>query len=103
MIYIPFSLPIFDSFVVKRRMDTVLIQLNKNKHRRSTAINMLYEIIDNFKCENLITDLQEDQIDFILKNIKIIIEYMKAGKPDLTEKLVKQFVIEMIVYLDKIV
>lgn len=75
MIYIPRYLTVFDGFVIRRRMETINTLIDKKNHRK--GIRMCYEILENLKQENVMTDLTENDTIILTENINVIIDNIK--------------------------
>lgn len=75
MIYIPRYLSIFDGFVIRRRMETIYSLIENKNHRKS--IKMCYEILENLKQEDVMTDLTEDDNIILTQNVNNIIDNIK--------------------------
>jgi hypothetical protein len=75
MIYIPRYLTVFDGFVIRRRMETIYSLIDKKNHRKS--IQMCYEILENLKKENVMTDLTENDTLILTENVNTIIDNIK--------------------------
>lgn len=75
MIYIPRYLTVFDGFVIRRRMETIYSLIEKKNHRKS--IRMCYEILENLKKENVMTDLTDNDTIILTENVNTIIDNIK--------------------------
>lgn len=71
----PEYLPVFDGYVIRRRMETIYSLIDRDNHRKS--IKMCYEILENLKQENVMTDLSEEDNIILTENLNIIIENIK--------------------------
>lgn len=96
MLYNHCTLPVMDAFIIKRRMETLLNIVGRDKYRY--GINMLYEIINNLKQTDITSDISAEDIEFLIKYINLIIEDIK--KSERAENDIKQSVLETITFLD---
>lgn len=75
MIYMQVYLSVFDGFVIRRRMETIYSLIENKNHRKS--IKMCYEILENLKQEDVITDLTENDTIILTENVNTIINNIK--------------------------
>lgn len=99
MLYNHCTLPVMDAFVIKRRMETLLNIVGREKYRY--GINILYEIINNLKQVNISSDISADDIEFLIRYITLIIEDIKNGER--AENKIKQSVLETITFLENLI